>query len=58
MDIFSGETKSHRKKIFSNKGKVPYVKEKLILKRGNKEKGLKKGDEIEINLLLRTLNKF
>src|SRR6185312_897683 len=48
MDVYFGDTQSHRKKGLSQSGKVPYLKEKFILKRGNKKLGNKRGDEIEI----------
>jgi hypothetical protein len=46
LDIHFGDTVSHRKKALSDNGKVPYIKSKKIVKRGNKKKGLNKGDEI------------
>lgn len=47
IDIFFGETTSHRKKAFSEKGKVPFIKEEYKLKRAIKEKGLKKDDIVK-----------
>lgn len=47
LDIYLGDTVSHRKKALSQKGKVPYIKSRKVLKRGNKNKRLLKGDEIE-----------
>lgn len=47
VDVFFGETTSHRKKAFSEKGKVPYINEKTEVKRAIKDKGLKKGDFVE-----------
>jgi hypothetical protein len=47
LDIFFGETTSHRKKAFSEKGKVPYITMEYIIKKAMKSKGLTKGDVIE-----------
>lgn len=48
LDIYFGDPVSHFKKALSDKGKVPYIKENTIVKRGNTKKGLVKGNEIEI----------
>lgn len=48
LDIYFGDTVSHRKKALSEKGKVPYIKTKKIVARANSEKGLVKGQEIDI----------
>lgn len=48
MDVYFGTTTSHRKKGFSNSGKVPYLMEEITLKRGNKRSGTKKGDIINV----------
>ena len=47
LDIYFGDTISHRKKALSEKGKVPYISEQTILKRSIKSKNLKKGDVVE-----------
>lgn len=47
LDVFFGETTSHRKKAFSEKGKVPYIKENYKIKKAIKAKGLKKDDIVE-----------
>jgi len=47
LDIYFGDTVSHRKKAFSEKGKVPYIKEIVTLKRAITAKNLKSGDKIE-----------
>jgi len=54
LDICFEETTSHRKKALSEKGKVPFIKGRKIIKRGNKKRGLKKGDEIEDYKPIRT----
>lgn len=54
LDIYNGNSKSHRKKAMSSSGKVPYVFENKILLRGNKKKNLKKGDEIKVHSPIRT----
>ena len=46
MDIYKNNSQSHRKKAMSTSGKVPYVLENKIVKRGNKKNNLKKGDKI------------
>jgi hypothetical protein len=47
IDLYVGsKTKSHRKKIFGSKGKVPYFKSEKIL--GRKTKEGNKGDKIPI----------
>lgn len=48
MDVYFGDTQSHRKKGLSQSGKVPYLKEKIVMKRGNSKSKSKKGNEIEI----------
>ena len=48
MDIYFGNTKSHRKKALSDSGKVPFVKDCKLLARGNKKKGQVRGETIEI----------
>jgi hypothetical protein len=58
LDIYFGETVSHRKKALSGNGKVPYIKEHFILKRGIKAKGLSKGDTIERFKAIRTKDDF
>lgn len=58
MDIYFGDTISHRKKALSESGKVPFIKVKTILKKGNRKKGLIKGSEIEILKPLRTKGDF
>jgi hypothetical protein len=58
LDIYFGDTISHRKKAISEKGKVPYIKAKKIVKRGNKKKGLIKGDEVEIFKPIRSKEDF
>lgn len=35
LDVFFGETTSHRKKALSEKGKVPYIKEEYKIKKSN-----------------------
>jgi len=47
LDIYFGNTVSHRKKALSKKGKVPYIISEKKLKRGNKSKELRKGDIIK-----------
>jgi len=54
LDIYFDETTSHRKKALSEKGKVPFIKERKIIKRGNKKRGHKKGDEIKYYKPIRT----
>lgn len=46
LDIYFGDTASHRKKVVSQKGKVPYIQEEKEVSRAIKNKGLKKGDKI------------
>lgn len=58
LDIYFGDTISHRKKALSEKGKVPYIKAKTTLKRGNTKKGLVKGNEIEIYKPIRSKDDF
>lgn len=47
LDIYFGNTISHRKKALSEKGKVPYIKENYTIKRATKAKGLRKGETVE-----------
>jgi hypothetical protein len=54
LDIYFDPTPSHRKKALSLMGKVPYIKSKKILKRGNKKKGLLKGSAIDDYSPIRT----
>ena len=54
MDIYFGETQSHRKKGLSQKGKVPFIKKKITAKGNSKIKGYKKGEELEIFVPIRT----
>ena len=58
MDVYFGDTQSHRKKGLSENGKVPFLKEKAILKRGNKKSGAKKGDEIQFYKPIRLIDDF
>lgn len=58
LDIYFGDTISHRKKALSEKGKVPYIKENSIVKRAIKAKGLSKGDTIERFKPIRSKNDF
>lgn len=58
LDIYFGETASHRKKALAEKGKVPYIIEKKISKRANKKKNLKKGDEFDIHTPIREKKDF
>lgn len=58
VDIYFGDTISHRKKALSEKGKVPYIKEKMTLSRANNKKGLKKGDTIEVFKPIRDKSDF
>lgn len=48
MDIYKNNSQSHRKKAMSLKGKVPYIFEDIVVKRGNKAKNIKKGDVIKV----------
>ncbi len=48
MDIYSKESISHRKKALAQKGKVPYILINKSVKRGNKSRGLKKGDIVKV----------
>ncbi len=50
MDILiqENEERSHRKKAIAEKGKVPYIIENKTLLRGNKKRGTKKGDIVQI----------
>lgn len=54
LDIYFGNTLSHRKKALSVSGKVPFIKTKKAITRGNKNKGLSKGDEIDFYIPIRT----
>ena len=54
VDIYKGETISHRKKAMAEKGKVPYIISKETAKRKNSKKGIKKGDKILVPLPIRT----
>lgn len=54
MDIYKNNSQSHRKKAMSSTGKVPYILETKIVKRGNKTKNIKKGDKIKILLPIKT----
>ena len=45
IDLYLGNTISHRKKALSNSGKVPYIIKDDIRKKGNFKKGYKKGDQ-------------
>lgn len=58
LDIYFGDTISHRKKAFSEKGKVPYIKSTIISKRGNSKKGIVKGNEIEVFRPIRSKDDF
>lgn len=58
LDIYFGDTISHRKKALSEKGKVPYIIAQKIVKRGNKKNGLIKGDEIDIFKPIRSKEDF
>jgi len=58
MDVYFGNTVSHRKKALSERGKVPYIKAKRICKRGNFKKGIVKGSEIEIYKPIRSISDF
>lgn len=58
LDIYFGDTISHRKKALSEKGKVPYILEKAIVKRAIPTKKLKRGDEIERLKPIRTKEDF
>jgi hypothetical protein len=58
LDIYFGDTISHRKKALSQKGKVPYIIDKKIALRLSKKKNLKKGDEIEIHIPIRKKDDF
>jgi len=53
MDIYFGTTQSHRKKGLSPTGKVPYLVEKSIIKRGDK-----KGDDIDVHKSIRLVEDF
>ena len=44
LDIYQGNSTSHRKKAMSVKGKVPYIKIHKETKRADKKTGVKKGD--------------
>lgn len=58
LDIYFGDTISHRKKALSEKGKVPYIKAKTIVKRGSTKKGLAKGSEIVVFKPIRSKEDF
>jgi len=58
LDIYFGDTISHRKKALSQKGKVPFIIDKKIATRASKRKNLKKGDEIEIHIPIRKKDEF
>lgn len=58
LDIYFGETVSHRKKALSDRGKVPYIKTKRITKRGNIKKGIPKGTEVDIYTPIRSRSDF
>jgi len=47
LDIYFGQTQSHRKKIFASNGKVPYIQRTKIAKRSSKKSGITKGTEIK-----------
>ena len=54
LDIYPKESTSHRKKALSpSPGKVPYIKVCKKVKRGNKSKGIKKGDDIQVLVPIR-----
>ncbi|MCF8261551.1 MAG: hypothetical protein K9J12_12310 [Melioribacteraceae bacterium] len=48
MDIYKNNSQSHRKKAMSASGKVPYILENKIIKRGNKKKNITKGDNVKV----------
>lgn len=56
LDIYFGNTVSHRKKAFSENGKVPFIKEKILIQRNSKN--LKRGDEVEIFKPIRSKDDF
>lgn len=58
LDIYFGETGSHRKKALSDKGKVPFIREKYIIRRSTKDGKLKKGDEGERFKAIRNKDDF
>ncbi len=58
MDIYKNNSQSHRKKAMSSSGKVPYIPENKIIKRGNKKKNLTKGDNVVILSPIKTKNKL
>jgi hypothetical protein len=58
LDIYFGDTISHRKKALSQKGKVPFIIDKKIVTRSSKQKKLKKGDEIDIHIPIRKKDEF
>jgi hypothetical protein len=58
LDIYFGDTVSHRKKALAEKGKVPYVKVTTIAKRGSAKKGIMKGSEIEVFKPIRSKDDF
>lgn len=58
MDIYENSSQSHRKKAMSPTGKVPYVLEDKIVKRGNKKKNIKKGDLIKVLSAIKSKNQL
>lgn len=54
LDLYFGDTKSHRKKAFSNSGKVPYIQEDYIRKKGSVKYGFKKGDVVKKYIALKS----
>ncbi|MCW5910758.1 MAG: hypothetical protein KIT62_06775 [Cyclobacteriaceae bacterium] len=56
LDIHFGDTTSHRKKALSEKGKVPYIKEKKVLQRKTKQHI--KGDEVDVFKAIRSKDDF
>lgn len=58
LDIYKNNSQSHRKKAMASSGKVPYVLENKIIKRGTKKKNIKKGDEITTLSPIKTKNQL
>ena len=58
MEIYKNSSQSHRKKAMSTTGKVPYIFENKIVKRGNKKKNLKKGDTIKVLSAIKSKNQL
>jgi hypothetical protein len=58
LDIYFGNTISHRKKALSDRGKVPFVIQKKTIGKSSTKKNLKKGDEIEIHIPIRKKDDF